>query len=68
MQHFESDTLYKIGDIIPTSGMYLCVPCGYVQPFTAGERFLTCEACLAGTPEGPMDYQESDAEFWQFLY
>jgi hypothetical protein len=68
MEQTLSDQLYKIGDPVPTSGMYLCVPCGYVQPFNAGDLFTTCEACLAGTADGPQDFQEPEAEFWQFMY
>ncbi len=26
-------TLYKIDDIVLVHGMYMCVPCGYVQEF-----------------------------------
>jgi hypothetical protein len=59
--------LYKIGDVIPQTGMYVCVPCGYIQQFIAGELFLTCEACLAGTENGPVDSQDPDSEFWQFI-
>lgn len=59
--------LYKIGDVVPESGTYVCVPCGYVQPFTAGDRFTTCEACLAGTEYGPEGFQEEAAEFWQLI-
>jgi hypothetical protein len=58
---------YKIGDIVPGSGVYLCVPCGYTQYFSAGDNFTTCLVCLAGTPDGPPGYQEPENEFWQPL-
>ena len=58
---------YKIGDLVPTSGAYLCVPCGYVQEFEEGTRFITCEACFAGTPDGPEESQDPNDEFWEFL-
>jgi hypothetical protein len=59
--------LHKIGDVVPQSGMYLCVPCGFVQEFKEGEQFTECLACLAGTPYGPEGYQHPDAEFWEFI-
>lgn len=59
--------LAKVGDAVKESGMYLCVPCGYIQKFEAGSTFTTCEACYAGTDIGPVGYQEPDAEFWQFI-
>jgi hypothetical protein len=61
------EKLYAIGEIVPQSGLYVCVPCGYVQQFQEGKVFLTCEACLAGTENGPEGYQEEDAEFWSFV-
>ncbi len=62
-----SKALYKIGDTVPESSVYLCVPCGYAQYFEAGSKFTTCEACLAGTPDGPEGYQDPENEFWQLL-
>lgn len=59
--------LYKIGDTVPASGMYMCVPCGYAQEFQEGGRFTTCELCLAGTAEGPEGYREAEAEFWELI-
>jgi hypothetical protein len=47
--------------------MYMCVPCGYAQEFEEGGRFTTCELCLAGTAEGPEDYREAEAEFWELI-
>lgn len=59
--------LYKIGEAVPQSGMYVCVPCGYIQYFEAGTDFTTCLACFAGTKNGPEGYREDEAEFWQFI-
>ncbi len=59
--------LFGIGDHVTQSGMYMCVPCGYVQYFEAGSEFTTCDACLAGTENGPPGYQEPESEFWQFI-
>ena len=59
--------LFKIGDAVLESGMYVCVPCGFMQEFVFGERFTTCLACLAGTANGPADFQDEESEFWQFM-
>lgn len=59
--------LYGIGNAVPQSGMYVCVPCGYMQYFSAGENFTTCTACFAGTADGPVGYQEEESEFWSFV-
>lgn len=62
-----TEKLYKIGDTVPQSGTWVCVPCGFMTNFDAGSKFITCEACLAGTEYGPEGYQSAEAEFWQFL-
>lgn len=59
--------LLKIGDVVSQSGMYVCAPCGYMQRFEAGGIFTTCDACLAGTENGPEGYRNAESEFWQFL-
>lgn len=67
MDQLETATrLYKIGDAVRQTGMYVCVPCGYMQYFQAGDLFTTCQACLAGTRNGPEGYQDPESEFWQF--
>lgn len=60
-------TLFKIGDRAPISGWYICVPCGYVQRFAQDELFVTCEACFAGTSDGPIGYTDEGSEFWELL-
>lgn len=59
--------LYKKGDVVPVSGSYVCVPCGYIQQFEAGSLFIECLACLAGTELGPEGFRENEQEFWQFI-
>jgi len=59
--------LFKIGDVVPQSGMYVYVPCGFMQYFEASTQFGTCDACLAGTEYGPEGCQSVESEFWQFL-
>lgn len=67
MQTITPTKLYAIRDIIPASGSYLCIPCGYVQYFEKGEKFTECLACLAGTSFGPAGFQSDADEFWQLL-
>ncbi len=59
--------LYKIGDKVPEDGVYLCVPCGYTQEFRRDALFTTCEACFAGTDQGPDGYIGPQAEFWELM-
>lgn len=63
----DPELLFKIGDVIPKTGQYLCVPCGFVQFFTEGALFTTCEACFAGTSNGPDSFTDAEDEFWQFV-
>lgn len=59
--------LGKKGEVVPASGQYVCIPCGYIRYFEAGARFTECLACLAGTAYGPEGFHEYEKEFWQFL-
>lgn len=56
---------FAIGDAVPETGLYLCVPCGFVEEFQAGDLFPTCRACYAGTSEGPEGYTEAHVDFWE---
>lgn len=56
---------YAVRDTVPVSGDYLCLPCGYIQFFEAGDQFTECLACLAGTAMGPLGYQNEADDFWQ---
>jgi hypothetical protein len=47
------DGSYAWGQIVPTSGEYLCKDCGYIAEFEAGDVFPVCEVCQAGEPDGP---------------
>jgi hypothetical protein len=67
MMPASAPNVYKIGDIVPVHGAYLCIPCGYIQEFQAGDTFTTCEACLAGTEDGPEGYQDAGSEFWELV-
>ena len=59
--------VFAIGELVPISGLYACLPCGYTQQFYAGYLFPTCDACLAGTNLGPEGFQEPEAEFCSFI-
>lgn len=58
--------MFRIGDVIPQAGVYICVPCGFMQYFEADEQFRTCDACLARTEYGPEGFQDVASESWQF--
>lgn len=58
---------FTAGGVVPVSGAYVCVPCGYVERLDAGARFPPCPACLAGTEFGPEGYREHEQEFWELL-
>jgi len=57
-----NNNLYKINDIVPQDGRYICVPCAYIMEFKKGDKFTVCPLCLAGTKEGPIEEQD---EFWR---
>lgn len=60
-------TRFRMGETVPKTGWYLCVPCGYLQEFSAGNTFTTCEVCQAGTNNGPKGYTDVESEFWEFI-
>ncbi|HVM90345.1 MAG TPA: hypothetical protein VMU11_00410 [Verrucomicrobiae bacterium] len=60
-------TLFAVGEVVPESGWYLCVPCGFADEFMAGDAFPVCKACLAGTSDGPDGYTEPHVEYWERL-
>lgn len=67
METLTETSLFSINATVPVTGNYVCVPCGYIQYFEAGSLFTPCLACLAGTSDGPMGYQEEADEFWQLI-
>ncbi|MEM1312250.1 MAG: hypothetical protein AAGF07_02185 [Patescibacteria group bacterium] len=54
--------MYKWGQIVPEDGDYLCIDCGYIGSFNAGDIFPVCEVCLSGEPAGPTS---SDGGYWE---
>ncbi len=59
-----TDGLWKFGQIVPSSGEYLCSDCGYIMTLEEGSIFPSCEVCLSGEPGGA---SETDQEFWKKL-
>ena len=53
---------YKWGQVVPEDGDYLCIDCGYIGTFSAGEVFPVCEVCLSGEPAGPTS---ADGAYWE---
>jgi hypothetical protein len=41
-------TVYSKGELVPTEGTYVCVPCGFHHHYQANESFGECTSCLAG--------------------
>ncbi len=39
---------FDVKSVVPKSGTYVCVPCGYRQEFKKGDCFPLCFACLEG--------------------
>lgn len=66
MEALTETSLFSINAVVPVTGSYICVPCGYIQYFEVGSLFTTCLACLAGTADGPIGYQDEE-EFWQLI-
>lgn len=60
-------TRFRMGETVTKTGWYLCVPCGYLQEFSAGNTFTACEVCRAGTDDGPEGYTDKESEFWEFI-
>ncbi len=39
---------FNVESIVPKSGIYICVPCGYKRAFKKGDCFPLCFSCLEG--------------------
>ena len=46
MSQGTQDMIYKVGDIVAETGIYVCVPCGYKKHLKKRERFPACIACM----------------------
>ena len=58
------DNLWRIAQVVPKDGEYLCVDCGYIEEFKTGELFPLCEVCLSGDPDGPSAVAKG---YWEYL-
>ena len=58
------DGYWKVGQVVPEDGEYLCKDCGLVLEFAKGDYFPICDACQAGEPDGPCTPEEG---FWELI-
>ncbi len=56
---------FSKGDVVPTEGEWVCVPCGYKHHYKAGEQFGECMSCLSGTPSGQHEEFLEGEEMWE---
>jgi hypothetical protein len=61
---FDEDKLWRVLQIVPEDGEYLCVDCGYIEELRAGSVFPVCEVCLSGDPDGPAATEKG---YWEYL-
>lgn len=54
----------NVGERTPVSGMYICVPCGYLCHFKKGDTLPQCFSCLIGKKLGDDDYMK-DLGLWE---
>ncbi len=40
------DNVYKVGEKVPESGFYICIPCGSKKYLKAGKYFKSCLKCF----------------------
>lgn len=55
---------YKVGEIAVKAGQYQCVICGHVMEYKAGDAFVVCPVCKAGSVGGPRGPEEG---VWVFI-
>jgi len=61
-----SSKTYNIGCVVPCSGFYVCVPCGYKKYFERGGKFTRCFGCLENKKnEG--DHYFKDLGLWELV-
>jgi len=52
--------LYKVGEKVRISGLYVCVPCGYKKKLEVGNTFPPCEGCMRiSRPVSDTEIQEA---------
>lgn len=40
--------IWRIGDLVPEGGFYVCTNCGNRQYFEKDDEFTDCDSCLGG--------------------
>lgn len=60
----DADGLWRVAQIVPKTGEYLCVDCGYIEELQQGVIFPVCEVCQSGDPEGPSPIEKG---YWEYL-
>jgi len=61
----EATAPFSKGDAVPAPGKYVCVPCGFLHDYQAGEQFGECMSCLSGTPQGQHEEYVEGMEMWE---
>ena len=56
--------LYKVGETADMAGKHQCVVCGHIEEMKAGDAFIVCSVCQAGSVGGP---KGPDEGVWQYL-
>ncbi len=64
-----TEKLYKVGDLLPKAGRYICTVCGLIIEYSEahiknGAKFSGCTLCHSGTEEGPKKPHE---DFWEAI-
>jgi rubrerythrin len=63
----DNESLYKVGDLVPSAGRYICTVCGFIIEYAEkhlayGVKFPECPVCHAGSENGPKQVHE---DFWK---
>jgi hypothetical protein len=65
------EIMYKIGEIVRVSGLYVCVPCGYKKRLNAGDTFPSCVNCMQKQKEEQDEFSPDafavNLETWELL-
>ena len=62
------DRLYKVWDVVPHAGRYMCIVCGLIMEYNEHHinnnwvEFTACPVCHAGIKGGPKQPHE---DFWK---
>jgi len=53
--------VYKVGEKVQISGLYVCVPCGYKRSFVVGNILPQCISCMrTSKPVSDAEIQEAE--------